>query len=84
MNVLIDSNLIGIVYLLAAGAKALDRQWEHVLTRLFIAIVYLSIGLLNPDLLLARLYSRYSVFLLAVIELISYVVIRWLKWIHHK
>lgn len=79
-TMLIDPTLIGIVYLLAAGAKFFGRQWEHAITRFFVAVVYIWIGLLDPDVFLARIYSRHSVFLLAVIELISYLILRWWKW----
>lgn len=77
---MINSIWIGLLFAGAALMKAYGRQWEHALTRAFVAATYLWIGWFTPSIDAARIFSRYFVFLLAAVEVISWSVIRYRSW----
>jgi hypothetical protein len=68
--------LISTVYILAAARMVFSRQYEHAITRFFLAVAYFYIGTDIPiqD---ARALSRWFVLLLGVIEITSWMFRRW-------
>lgn len=68
--------LIGIFALLAALRAGMRRQWEHCATRVLLGAFYVGLSL-YPDMPIetARLYSRYFIFLVFFIEVLSWTLI---------
>lgn len=69
---LIPTLWMTVVFLLATLVKVFKREYEHAITRIFIFGFYLTM-LIQPEMTIetARVMSRYFVFLLAAIEIIS-------------
>lgn len=69
--------LIAVVFVLAAYTKAKAKQYEHALTRIFLALVYFHIGVTEISIEQAREMSRWFVLLLGTIECFSWIVMKW-------
>lgn len=69
--------LIAVVFLFAAWTKVKAKQYEHALTRVFLAMVYFHIGVTAINIEQARELSRWFVLLLGIIECFSWIVVRW-------
>jgi hypothetical protein len=74
--VLIPEWLLALTFFLAAASMAFRKRWEHVFTRLVIAGFYLFLAI-NPNLEIeiARLLARWFNLLLAIVEIVSFVIL---------
>ena len=65
--------VIASVFAVSALMYVARRQWENVVTRLFIAIFYAVLGLnIITTMEVVRPFSRWFVFLLGAVEIVSY------------
>jgi len=77
---LIPAFYLVLIYSIAAFIKASQRQWEHTITRAAIAVFFAFVTM-DPslDIFIARILSRYLVFLLALVEVFSWIAINYQK-----
>ena len=65
--------VIASVFAVSALMYVARRQWENVVTRLFIAMFYAALGLdIVSTMDMVRPLSRWFVFLLGAVEIVSY------------
>ena len=65
--------VIASVFAVSALMYVARRQWENVVTRLFIAMFYAALGLhIITTMDVVRPLSRWFVFLLGAVEIVSY------------
>ena len=65
--------VIASVFAVSALMYVARRQWENVVTRLFIAMFYAALGLdIVSTMDVVRPLSRWFVFLLGAVEIVSY------------
>ena len=65
--------VIASVFAVSALMYVARRQWENVVTRLFIAMFYAAMGLdIVSTMDMVRPLSRWFVFLLGAVEIVSY------------
>ena len=72
--------VIASVFAVSALMYVARRQWENVVTRLFIAMFYAALGLnIVTTMDVVRPLSRWFVFLLGAVEVISYLGRRYMS-----
>ena len=72
--------VIASVFAVSALMYVARRQWENVVTRLFIAMFYAALGLdIVSTLDVVRPLSRWFVFLLGSVEVVSYLARRYME-----
>lgn len=70
--------VIVAVFAISAAMYLCRKQWENVVTRAFIALFYAALALnLITSMDVVRPLSRWFIFLLGVVELVSYYARRW-------
>ena len=71
--------VIASVFAVSALMYVVRRQWENVVTRLFIAMFYAAMGLnIVSTMDVVRPLSRWFVFLLGAVEVVSYLARRYM------
>ena len=71
--------VIAGVFAVSALIYAARKQWENVVTRLFIAMFYAALGLnIVSAMDVVRPLSRWFVFLLGSVEVVSYLARRYM------
>ena len=71
--------VIASVFAVSALMYVARRQWENVVTRLFIAMFYAALGLnIVSAMDVVRPLSRWFVFLLGSVEVVSYLARRYM------
>ena len=71
--------VIAGVFAVSALIYAARKQWENVVTRLFIAMFYAALGLdIVSAMDVVRPFSRWFVFLLGAVEIVSYLARRYM------
>ena len=71
--------VIAGVFAVSALIYAARKQWENVVTRLFIAVFYAALGLnIVSAMDVVRPLSRWFVFLLGSVEVVSYLARRYM------
>ena len=71
--------VIASVFAVSALMYVARRQWENVVTRLFIAMFYAALGLdIVSTMDMVRPLSRWFVFLLGAVEVVSYLARRYM------
>ena len=71
--------VIAGVFAVSALIYAARKQWENVVTRLFIAMFYAALGLnIVSAMDVVRPLSRWFVFLLGAVEVVSYLARRYM------
>ena len=71
--------VIASVFAMSALMYVARRQWENVVTRLFIAMFYAAMGLdIVSTMDVVRPLSRWFVFLLGAVEVVSYFARRYM------
>ena len=80
LNEVVNHGLVSLFFLLAAFFKLKTRQWENVFSRLVISVWYFYV-FIHPQIGIEtqRLFGRWSIMQLAVIEVLSYAVRAWLR-----
>ena len=77
MNV--NERVIASVFAVSALMYVARKQWENVVTRLFIAMFYAALGLdIVSAMDVVRPFSRWFVFLLGAVEVVSYLARRYM------
>ena len=72
--------VIASVFAVSALMYVARRQWENVVTRLFIAIFYAVLGLnIITTMEVVRPFSRWFVFLLGAVEIVSYMARKYME-----
>lgn len=71
--------VVASVFAVSALIYAARKQWENVVTRLFIAVFYAALGLnIVSAMDVVRPLSRWFVFLLGSVEVVSYLARRYM------
>jgi len=71
--------VIAGVFAVSAGMYLCRRQWENVVTRACVALFYAALALdIINSMDIVRSLSRWFIFLLGVVEIVSYYARRWL------
>lgn len=60
----------------AAIAKLRSGHWEHALTRFTLALFYLYVAMPEVSLETARIYSRWFLWVMVFVEIVSYVTFK--------
>ena len=85
MTVLQNEWVLAAVFVVSAGMYICRRQWENVVTRAFIALFYAALALdIIASMDMVRPLSRWFIFLLGVVEIVSYYARRILDKRKHK
>ena len=72
--------VIASIFAVSALMYVARRQWENVVTRLFIAMFYAALGLdIVSTMDVVRPLSRWFVFLLGAVEIVSYMARKYME-----
>ena len=73
----IPAILLAIAFGLAAAVQMRRKHWEQVFTRLLLAAFYLLLfAIPDLDIVIARALARYFILLLALVEVLTFAMMR--------